>query len=103
MSGINLRDSPYVLGKEAEKEVSDRIKGLEERVSLLRNQGSLSPDTVKDYYGEKRFEQVAESNALEGSTLTVGETELAVLKGTTMTGHDPAYVRDALALDQALQ
>jgi len=34
--------------------------------------------------------------------LSIGETELAVLKGTTITGHDPAYVRDAIALDKAL-
>ena len=46
---------------------------------------------------------VAESNALEGSTLTSGETELAVLKGVTLTGHDPGYVRDAIDLDRALQ
>ncbi|MBF0309368.1 MAG: Fic family protein [Magnetococcales bacterium] len=58
---------------------------------------------MKQYYGKLRFEQVAESNALEGSTLSVGETELAILKGVTITGHDPAYVRDALALDQALR
>lgn len=58
--------------------------------------------TLHKYYGSKRFEQVAESNAIEGSTLSVGETEIAVLKGITLTGHDPAFVRDALALDAAL-
>lgn len=69
---------------------------------LLRREGTLTPDTVRQYYGEKRIEQVTESNAIEGSTLSVGETELAVLKGITVTGHDPAYVRDAIALDRAL-
>lgn len=103
MSNINLDDSLYLLDDEAEQDVSVRIKALEERVSLLRNNGSLTEETIKDYYGEKRFEQVAESNAIEGSTLSIGETELAVLKGITITGHDPAYVRDALALDKALQ
>ena len=71
-------------------------------MSLLRSAGKLTPDTLRDYYGATRFEQVAESNALEGSTLSAGETELAVLKGITTTGHDPAYVRDAIALDRAL-
>ncbi|MBF0180369.1 MAG: Fic family protein [Magnetococcales bacterium] len=35
--------------------------------------------------------------------MSAGETELAILKGVTMTGHDPAYVRDAFALDKALR
>ncbi len=71
-------------------------------MSLLRNAGTLTEQTLRAYYGEKRFEQVSESNAIEGSTLSVGETELAVLKGVTITGHDPAYVKDAIALDRAL-
>jgi Fic family protein len=65
--------------------------------------GTLTDETVRQYYGEKRFEQVAESNALEGSTLDTGETELAVLKGITITGHDPAFIKDAQSLDKALQ
>jgi hypothetical protein len=69
---------------------------------MLRQTGELTEQTLRNYYGEKRFEQVAESNAIEGSTLSVGETELAVLKGVTITGHDPAYARDAIALDKAL-
>lgn len=102
MNEVNLEGSPYLLDGEAENEVKDRVKVLDERVSLLRASGSLNDDTLKEYYGEKRFEQVAESNAIEGSTLSMGETELAVLKGTTITGHDPAYVKDALSLDKAL-
>lgn len=103
MNEVNLEGSPYLLDGEAENEVKDRVKSLDGRVSLLRSSGSLDDETLKQYYGEKRFEQVAESNAIEGSTLSVGETELAVLKGMTITGHDPAYVKDALSLDKALQ
>ncbi len=100
---LNLNDSPYILDSTAEQEISDQIRGLEERVDLLRSSGTLTEETLVNYYGEKRFEQVAESNAIEGSTLSVGETELAVLKGITITGHDPGYIRDARALDEALQ
>ena len=84
------------------EQVRVKLQSIEERVALLRSRGVLTEQTVKDYYGEKRFEQVAESNAIEGSTLSVGETELAVLKGITITGHDPAYAKDAMALDRAL-
>ncbi|CAN5905983.1 hypothetical protein BH11PSE8_BH11PSE8_33330 [soil metagenome] len=99
---FNLEDTPYVLDEVASRQVKDRLVAIEERVALLRRSGTLSEDTIKAYYGEKRFEQVAESNAIEGSTLSVGETELAVLKGITITGHDPAFAKDAIALDRAL-
>ena len=99
---FNLEGTPYLLDSISMEQVRKRLGAIEERVSLLRQKGTLTEQTVRDYYGEKRFEQVAESNALEGSTLSVGETELAVLKGVTITGHDPAFQRDAIALDHAL-
>jgi Fic family protein len=99
---FNLEGTPYQLDRMASDQVKARLNQIEERVWILRQAGTLTEQTVKDYYGEKRFEQVAESNAIEGSTLSAGETELAVLNGITITGHDPAYARDAVALDQAL-
>lgn len=99
---FNLEGTPYLLDQLASAQVRERLNAIEERVLLLRNAGTLSEQTLLDYYGEKRFEQVAESNAIEGSTLSAGETELAVLKGITITGHDPAYIKDAIALDRAL-
>ena len=99
---IPLVDSPYVLTKASEMQLVDALRSIEERVALLRNAGKITDETLQRYYGSKRFELVAESNAIEGSTLNVGETEIAVLKGITLTGHDPAFVRDALALDAAL-
>jgi Fic family protein len=99
---FNLENTPYSLDNIASEQVRKRLNELEERCGLLRRQGTLTEQTVRDYYGEKRFEQVAESNAIEGSTLSAGETELAVVKGITITGHDPAFVQDAVALDKAL-
>jgi Fic family protein len=99
---FNLKATPYILDETASAQVKARLEAIEERVSLLRRNGTLTEQTVRDYYGEKRFEQVAESNAIEGSTLSAGETELAVLKGITITGHDPAFTKDAMALDRAL-
>ena len=100
---LKLEGTPYLLDAMSEKEILCKIKELEDRVKLLRERGTLTEQTIRHYYGQKRFEQVAESNAIEGSTLSAGETELAVLKGITITGHDPAYIRDAKALDAALQ
>lgn len=99
---FNLDGTPYLLDQQATMQVKARLDAIEERVSLLRHAGTMTDQTLREYYGERRFEQVAESNAIEGSTLSAGETELAVLKGITITGHDPAYTKDAIALDRAL-
>lgn len=98
-----LHNTIYSLEASASEKLASHLRKLHERVDLLRGQGHLTPDTLQSYYGAKRMEQVAESNALEGSTLSVGETELAVLKGATLTGHNPRFVRDAIDLDAALR
>ena len=100
---FNLENSPYNVDPNAEEAITQKIQELDDRIELLRQSGTLTDQTLKDYFGEKRYEQVAESNAIEGSTLSVGETEMAILRGVTLTGHDPAYVRDAQALNQALE
>lgn len=57
----------------------EHLAELDERVATLPVQGRLLEPTLREYFGDTRFEQIAESNALEGSTLDVGETQLAVL------------------------
>ena len=100
---FDIAGTPFLLpGDEASRAISGVIEDLAQRVELFRAEGKLSDATLRDYYGEKRFEQIAESNALEGSTLSVGETELAVLKGITISGHDPGFSRDAQNLARAL-
>src|SRR5687767_2063674 len=99
-----LAGTPYLaLSPEAELGAAKAIRDLQERVELLRAQGTLTSETLVHYYNRTRIEQVAESNALEGSPLTVGETQLAVLKGVTILGRDPVYTQDARALNQALE
>lgn len=102
MPSLPFDGTPYTLDVTYEEALIKKIRMIEDRVITLRAGDVLTSETLADYYGAKRFEQVAESNAIEGSTLSVGETELAVLKGVTITGHDPAFARDAIALDQAL-
>jgi Fic family protein len=99
---LSLTGSPYELSAEAVGTLEERLRVLDHRVADLRSVGKLSSDTLRHFYGATRIEQVAESNALEGSTLD-GETTLAVLKGVTLTGHDPRYQQDARNLDAALR
>lgn len=97
-----LDDSPFLFDDQAAQSLFDRQSELARRVETLRSE-RLSDEVLKNYYGEKRFEEVAESNALEGSPLTVGETTLAVQAGVTISGHDPAFSRDARTLHAALE
>ena len=99
---VSLDGSPYSL-EDTGAWVFDRANELQDRVDLLREQGQLSEQTLRAYFGDTRFRQIAESNAIEGSTLDVGETQIAVLKGITITGHDPAYSADAINLSRALE
>lgn len=94
-----LPGTPYLLEDE---DVFGDLSNLESRIELLRSAGSLQPETLRAHFGDTRFEQVAESNAIEGSPLTVNETQLAVLQGIAISGHDPAYSRDAINLSKAL-
>ncbi len=57
---FNLDQTPYVLDFSAETELSNRLKKVEERMAVLRSTGALSADTIKHYYGEKRFELAPE-------------------------------------------
>ena len=98
---VDLAGSPYSL-EESGRWILDKVAQLHERVDLLREQGRLTEETLRAYFGDKRFEQIAESNAIEGSTLNVGETQMAVLRGVTITGHNPAYSKDAVNLAKAL-
>ena len=97
-----LEGSIYSLTSSGQHGAWNRIMEANSRLGLLRQEGRLGPDILKRHYGQTIFEQVAESNALEGSTLSVGETEVAILKGVTLTGHDPRFVRDAHSLHAAL-
>ena len=99
---IDLDGSPYSF-EDTGGWVWAKAAEIQERVDMLREQGKLSEQTLHAFFGDTRFRQIAESNAIEGSPLSAGETELAVLKGVTITGHDPAYSKDAVNLSKALE
>lgn len=98
---IDLSGSPYSIAESGRRFV-ELAAELQERANMLRDQGRLTEQTLRTHFGDKRFEWIAESNAIEGSTLDVGETRIAVLQGITITGHDPAYSEAAVNLSRAL-
>lgn len=98
---VDLDGSIYLIGATG-RGLLDDVERMETDVARLRRQGTLTTETLRAHFGATRFDLIAESNALEGSTLNAGETELAVLSGVTISGHDPAYVRDARTLSAAM-
>ncbi len=99
---IDLTGSPYSI-EETGRWAIEKAAKLQQRAGMLREQGRLTDQTLRAYFGDKRFEQIAESNAIEGSTLSVGETQLAILRGVTITGHDPVHSKAAVNLSKALE
>lgn len=97
-----LDGCPYLVDEEGWRRAMADVAALEVKVGDLRSQGTLTDQTLRAYYNETRLSAITESNALEGSPLNLGETKLAVLQGITVSGHDPAYSRDAIALGAAL-
>ena len=96
-----MQGTPYLIPDEAREPLRQTLEELCRRVELLRSK-TLTAETLKNAYGDTIFEQVAESNAIEGSTLDVNETRLAITQGITLSGHDPNYVHDAQRLHNAL-
>lgn len=99
---LALEGSPYLVAQATEATFLAQIRLLESRVDLLRG-GALTVETLRRYYANSRLRDVTESMAIEGSTLNLRETELAVLPGMTLTGHDPGFVRDAKTLFAAFE
>lgn len=97
-----LDGTPYVVDEHVWTKVKAEIDELDARADLLHTQGTLTPDTLSRFYSQSRYEQVAESNGIENNPLDVGETQLAVESGTTLTGRDPRHVRDARSLFRAI-
>ena len=99
-----LSGSPYLVNEKATSALREALTNLSERIDLLRGRGTLSNETLARFFGEKRrLELVAESNAIEGSPLSVGETELAVLRGMTISGKQPKFSDDARNLYAAVE
>lgn len=100
---LALKGCPYEVSEQVEARLLSQVKNLESRMNLLRGAGKLTDATLGRYYQNTRLTDVTESNGIEGSTLELRETELAVMKGATLTGHDPAYVKDAKTLFKAFE
>lgn len=62
------------------------VSKIDERVRLLRSQGRLTPEVLKQIQQYFRIKNIHHSNAIEGNRLDYGETRMVVEQGLTITG-----------------
>jgi Fic family protein len=74
--------TPYVY----DKGISPLVSKIDERVRILRSQGKLTPDVLKQIQKYFRIKNIHHSNAIEGNRLDYGETRMVVEQGLTITG-----------------
>ncbi|MCX6065001.1 MAG: Fic family protein [Chloroflexi bacterium] len=74
--------TPYVY----DKGISPLVAKIDERVRILRSQGKLTPEVLKQIQTYFRIKNIHHSNAIEGNRLDYGETRMVVEQGLTITG-----------------
>jgi len=102
-SGEILGGSPYLLGDHGGTPLLRASADLSERVTLLRRNGRLDDETLAALRREWNVEQVYESAGIEGNTLTLNETMLAISRGITISGKPPEHTDEVVRLNEAHQ
>lgn len=94
---IEIEGTSYVYA-ESQQPTLTRIA---ERVARLRETGALTPDVLHRLRKYFRIKNVYHSNAIEGNTLSVGETRQVVELGMTLTGKSLKDQAEARSLGAA--
>ncbi len=90
--------TPFVYAESIE----GRLLDLHNRVLEMRRVGKLSPNALEHIHNYFKIKGIYHSNAIEGNALTIGETELVVEMGMTITGKTLRDQTEAKNLSQAL-
>jgi len=96
-----LHGSPYLLDDEQGAVLLRASADLIEKVALLRRSGALDDSTLSLLRREWNVEQVYESAGIEGNTLTLNETKLAISRGITISGKPPEHTDEVVHLHEA--
>lgn len=78
------------------------LRSIAKRVTDLRAIGALTPDVLRKLRKYFRIKNIYHSNAIEGNSLSVGETRLVVEQGLTLTGRPLKDQAEAKNLSAAL-
>ncbi len=66
--------------------LDSRLSGLDGRVSDMRSVGKLGADALRRISKYFKIKSIYHSNAIEGNSLSLGETRLVIEEGITITG-----------------
>ncbi|MFM7548913.1 MAG: Fic family protein [Cyanobacteriota bacterium] len=80
----------------------DQARMLADRVQAMRTTGALTPEVLGKLRKYVKIKNIYNSNAIEGSTLDVGETRLVVEQGLTISGKPLKDQAEAKNLSAAL-
>lgn len=81
-----LSGTPYSLEEQTATGAVEALTELDERVGLLRRQGSLDQNTLASLRSEWRVEQIHETLGIEGNSLDINETRLVLARGIAVPG-----------------
>lgn len=82
--------------------IEERLANLHQRVLEMRRVGRLSQSTLEHIHDFFKTKGIYHSNAIEGNALTIGETQLVVEMGITITGKSLRDQAEAKNLSDAL-
>ncbi len=82
--------------------IEGRLEDLHHRVLEMRRVGKLSPSTLEHIHNLFKTKGIYHSNAIEGNALTIGETQLVVEMGITITGKSLRDQAEAKNLSYAI-
>jgi Fic family protein len=82
--------------------IQEKLDNLNRRVITMREVGKLSPQVLQRIQKYFRIKGIYHSNAIEGNSLTIGETRLVVERGLTLSGKTLRDQAEAKNLSEAL-
>ena len=95
---VAVRGTPF----EYYETLNNRLIALHNRVLSMREVGTLSPQVLKRIREYFKIKGIYHSNAIEGNSLTIGETRLVVEMGMTLAGKTLKDQAEAKNLSEAL-
>jgi Fic family protein len=95
---VEIPETPYLY----DQRQNELIRKIAERVDKLRVSGKLTPQVLGRIRRYFRIKNIYHSNAIEGNTLSVGETRQVVELGLTLTGKPLKDQAEARNLSHAL-
>lgn len=95
----NLQGTPYYY----DLRLGEQLTDLRQRVNVMRHiVGTLSADSLTQVREFFRLKNIYNSNAIEGNSLSLGETQLVIREGLTISGKPLRDTLEAKNLNHAL-